>query len=42
VRSTSRQRFKGAFFTDLVTAQGRLWTFDANRVQVLELAPPSN
>jgi hypothetical protein len=35
----SKQRFKGAFFHDLVEADGRLWAFDANRFQVVELAP---
>jgi DNA-binding beta-propeller fold protein YncE len=35
----SRQRFPGRSFQDLVAAQRRLWAFDANRVQVLELAP---
>lgn len=35
----SKQRFKGAFFQDLVAADGRLWAFDANRVKVIELAP---
>lgn len=35
----SKQRFKGAFFQALVAAKERLWAFDANRVQVIELTP---
>ena len=35
----SKQRFRGAFFQDLVAADGSLWAFDANRVQVLRLTP---
>jgi streptogramin lyase len=38
----SQQRFKGSVLQDLVAAQGNLWAFDANRVQVLELQPSSS
>jgi len=35
----SKQQFKGAYFQSLVAADGSLWAFDANRVQVLRLQP---
>ena len=35
----SKQRFRGAFLQDLVAAGGKLWAFDSNRFQVIELAP---
>jgi DNA-binding beta-propeller fold protein YncE len=35
------QRFKGAYFQDLVLSGGKLWAFDANTVRVSELQPSS-
>jgi len=37
--TASRHNFKGAYFQALLAADGSLWAFDANRVQVIRITP---